>query len=276
MERLPYIDLLLRELRGDAPEALALFGRHIHLGYWTDPAQADGSFEDFAAASERLSWLVCEAGGVQDGQRLLDVGCGIGGTLAALNERLSGVHLCGLNIDARQLEVAKETIRARPGNKVHFVAGDACHLPFTDQSFDVLTAVECSFHFPSRQAFLREAKRVLRPDGLLSISDLVTHDDIPLIGTLRRLLLPSRVRSPFYGNLDLSYSVQDYRTAAKAARLVPVRELDITEQTLPTYPIALEVMKQRHWWSAYSETRLVKWFSLLRGVRYCLLSFRAA
>ena len=55
MERLPYIDLLLRELGGGAPETLAPLGRHIHLGYWADPAQADGSFEDFAAAAERLS-----------------------------------------------------------------------------------------------------------------------------------------------------------------------------------------------------------------------------
>ena len=107
MERLPYIDLLLRELGGGAPEALAPLGRHIHLGYWTDPAQADGSFEDCAAVADRLAWLVCNAGGVQDGQRLLDVGCGIGGTVASLNERLSGVRLHGLNIDARQLQVAK-------------------------------------------------------------------------------------------------------------------------------------------------------------------------
>jgi len=276
MERLPYIDLLLRELQGGAPEALALLGRHIHLGYWADPAQADGSFEDFAAAAERLSWMVCEAGGAQNGQRILDAGCGIGGTVASLNERLSGVDLCGINIDARQLEVAKETVHARPDNRVQFVVGDACHLPFADQSIDVVTAVECSFHFPSRWGFMREAKRVLRSGGMLSVSDLVTDDDIPVIGPIRRLLFPSRVQSPFYGKLDLSYSVRDYRTAAAAAGLVPVRELDITEQTLPTYPVVLELMKQRGWWTAYTETRLAKWLSLVRGVRYLLLSFRAA
>lgn len=274
MARLPYIDLLLRELRGGSPEALAVFGRHIHMGYWTNPAQADRSFEHFAAAAERLSRLVCDAGGVQDGQRILDVGCGIGGTLASLNERLTGLHLSGLNIDARQLEVAKETVLPRPGNKVQFVAGDACRLPCANRSVDVVTAVECSFHFPSRWQFIREAKRVLRPGGMLSVSDLVTDDDIPLIGPIRRLLFPSRVQSPFYGKLDLSYSLQDYRTAATSAGLVPVRELDITDQTLPTYPVVLELMKQRGWWSAYSETRLAKWLSLLRGVRYLLLSFR--
>lgn len=276
MERLPYIDLLLRELRGGSPEAVAVFGRHIHLGYWPVPAQADGTFEDFAAAAERLSRLVCDAGGVRNGQRILDVGCGIGGTVASLNERLSGLHLCGLNIDARQLEVAKERVPARPGNEVQFVVGDACHLPFTDQSFDLVTAVECSFHFPSRQAFLREARRVLRSDGMLTVSDLVTDDDTSLMGPHRRLIFPARVQSPFYGKLDLSYSLQDYRTAARAAGFVPARELDITEQTMPTYPVVLEVMRQRRWRTAYYATRLVKWFSFLRGLRYLVLSFRAA
>ncbi len=129
MERLPYIDLLLQELKADAPETLASLGTHIHLGYWAHPALADGSFENFAAAAERLAWMVCEAGSARDGQRILDVGCGIGGTVESLNKRLSGVDLCGVNIDTRQLEVAKETVVARSGNKVQFVAGDACPSP---------------------------------------------------------------------------------------------------------------------------------------------------
>ncbi len=276
MERLPYIDLLLQELKAGAPETLASLGTHIHLGYWAHPALADGSFENFAAAAERLAWMVCEAGSARDGQRILDVGCGIGGTVESLNKRLSGVDLCGVNIDTRQLEVAKETVVARSGNKVQFVAGDACRLPFADRSIDVVTAVECSFHFPSRREFMREARRVLRPGGMLSVSDLVTDDDTRLIGPLRRLLFPSQVKSPFYGKLDLSYSSQDYRTAATSAGLVLVQELDITEQTLPTYPVVLELMKQRGWWTAYTETRLAKWLSLLRGVRYLLLAFRVA
>ncbi len=276
VQRLPYIDLLLPELGGGAPETLAPLGRHIHLGYWVNPALSDGSFEDFAAAAERLSWMVCEAGGVRNGQRIVDVGCGIGGNIASLNKRLEGVDLYGLNIDPRQLAVAKETVPACPGNNVQFVAGDACRLPFADRSVDVLTAVECSFHFPSRRTFMREAKRVLRPGGMLSVSDLVTDDDIRLIGPIRRLLFPSRVQSPFYGKLDLSYSLQDYRRSAASVGLMPVRELDITEQTLPTYPVVLELMKQRGWWTAYTETRLSMWLSLLRGVRYLLLSFRVA
>ena len=44
------------------------------------------------------------AAGIADGQHILDVGCGFGGTVASLNENFSRVHLLGVNIDERQLE----------------------------------------------------------------------------------------------------------------------------------------------------------------------------
>ena len=275
MEPLPYIDLLLEEIRDGGAGFSAPLGRHIHLGYWADPTQATGSLADTAEAAERLSDLVWESGGAEDGQRILDVGCGIGGTVASLNERLSSVQLYGLNIDARQLEVARQTVIARTGNRVQFVVGDACRLPFRDQSLDLVTAVECSFHFTSRKQFLNEVRRVLRPGGMLSVSDLLTDDHISPIGPVRRLVFPQRLQTPFFGKLDLSYSLQDYRTAANAAGLASIRELDITEQTMPTYPVLLEEMKKRRWWRAYCETRLVKGLSVLRGVRYVVLSFRS-
>ena len=107
MERLPYIDLLLQELRGSTPENLAVLGRHIHLGYWSDPAQADGSFKDFAAAAERLSWMVCEAGGVQNGHRILDVGCGIGGTAHYVVGQGWG-EVTGIDLDPANIEVSMD------------------------------------------------------------------------------------------------------------------------------------------------------------------------
>ncbi len=92
-----------------------------------------------------------------DGARILDVGCGFGGTIDHLDERLDGCELVGLNIDRRQLARARALVTPRRDNTVDFVAGDACRLPFADASFDFLSAVECAFHFPSRKQFFREA-----------------------------------------------------------------------------------------------------------------------
>src|SRR5678815_643309 len=117
--KLPYFDILLSEIRRGKRDIRRAFGRHVHWGYWdrTDgPIRAGAtafptairsgtpSMEDFAAAAERLARRVCDTGGARNGERVLDVGCGFGGTIGSLNDRFSRLDLVGLNIDGRQLE----------------------------------------------------------------------------------------------------------------------------------------------------------------------------
>jgi len=75
----------------------------VQWGYWPDPLRAEGTPADVAAAAERLCRLVCDGGGVVDGEAVFDAGCGFAGTVDSLNGRLSGVDLVGLNIDPLQL-----------------------------------------------------------------------------------------------------------------------------------------------------------------------------
>jgi 2-polyprenyl-3-methyl-5-hydroxy-6-metoxy-1,4-benzoquinol methylase len=83
--RLPYFDALLALLNEGNAALEQAFGRHVHWGYWPEPATADRSLNGFAEATEALSRLVYQSAGVRDGMTVLDAGCGFGGTSESLN-----------------------------------------------------------------------------------------------------------------------------------------------------------------------------------------------
>jgi cyclopropane fatty-acyl-phospholipid synthase-like methyltransferase len=231
----PYFDVLFSRLQNNDREAGLAFGRHVHWGYWDDPESADGTAEDYGRAAERLCRRVCDAGGLRDGLRVLDVGCGFGGTIASLNERFANLDMVGVNIDRRQLDRAAEFVRPCNGNRVKFVEADACKLPFPAASFDVILAVECIFHFGSRAAFFGEAERVLRRPGTLALSDFVpTEEAVPLLQAFNAGADTATRRT--YGQIDILCSGRSYQRLAQDAGLDLERNESISVHTLPTYP----------------------------------------
>lgn len=170
----PYFDNLIAARRAGH------VGRNVHLGYWDDPPAlteppSDGEFE---TAQARLTDRLIGLSPLQSGQTVLDIACGFGGTLAAIDARLAGMLLTGLNIDRRQLALCRGAVIG-PGNTLTLVAADACALPFPPATFDHAFCVEAMFHFASRRRFLAEAARVLRPGGYLIASDILLRQPTP-------------------------------------------------------------------------------------------------
>jgi phthiocerol/phenolphthiocerol synthesis type-I polyketide synthase E len=103
------------------------------------------------------------------GRRVLDVGCGRGGTVALLADRY-GAEVTGVDLSPEAVAFCRRT-HTQPG--IRFEVGDAEHLPFGDESYDAVTNVESSHTYPNLRAFLAEVRRVLKPGGWFFYTDLL-------------------------------------------------------------------------------------------------------
>lgn len=139
------------------------WGEHIHLGYYekrgTDFLQAKYDFID----------KMMEFGDVAPGStaKVLDVGCGFGGTSRYLAKKLdANSHVTGITLSPRQVERATGLAKEQGvADKTKFTVMNALDMSFPDNSFDVVWACESGEHMPDKKKYIDEMMRVLKPGG---------------------------------------------------------------------------------------------------------------
>ena len=139
-----------------------LWGEHIHHGLWS----AD---ESPRTAQLRLTEHVAELAHVEPHSRVLDVGCGMGGSSLYL-ARHRDCEVTGLTISRLQRRWAACSAWCRRLRKrARFLHADAERVEFEPESFDVVWSIECTEHLFDKSRFFRRASEWLRPGGCVAI-----------------------------------------------------------------------------------------------------------
>lgn len=139
----------------------------VHLAYWYD----DEDQAPLIEAAQRLTRKVADSLRLRKGDRVLDVGCGLGAPAVQLATEY-GVQVTGVNISTRQ--VAEAHARAREAGlagQVTFQVGDFGSLDFPDGSFDAVVAMESLVYVGDLGHTLASLHRVMRPGARLSLAE---------------------------------------------------------------------------------------------------------
>ena len=108
--------------------------------------------------------------GVAKGAAILDVGCGGGWTVQKLAGLASEGRVIGLDYSAASIAVSRNTnAQGIEAGRVQMVLGSVAALPFSDRTFDMVTAVETHYYWPDLPVNVREILRVLKPGGTFAL-----------------------------------------------------------------------------------------------------------
>jgi tocopherol O-methyltransferase len=140
----------------------ALWGDHIHHGYWENS-------ESPKVAQVKLVERLAKRAGIVRGSRVLDVGCGVGGSSLWLARNLD-CEVVGVTISPVQAEMATEKARKEGlDERARFEVLDANHLDVEPESFDAVWVIECSEHLMDKARFIESCARALKPEGTLAL-----------------------------------------------------------------------------------------------------------
>jgi len=137
----------------------------IHYGYW------DEKVKTFPQSLLRMNEVMTEAAAIKPTDKVLDAGCGVGGSSIYLASTL-GCRVTGITLSERQVQQARNNVQEKKvEDKVEFEVMDYCATSFPGASFDVVWGCESICYADDKEKFIKEAFRLLKPGGRLVVAD---------------------------------------------------------------------------------------------------------
>jgi tocopherol O-methyltransferase len=234
-----------------------IWGEHMHHGYYG--AAGDRPTERRQAQidliEELLSWAAVQPGETARPEehkidRILDVGCGIGGSSLYLAEKFNA-SVTGITLSP--VQATRAIARAQEqglSDRASFQVADALQMPFPDQSFDLVWSLESGEHMPDKQKFLQECFRVLKPGGtfifvtwchrpIAPSSPLTPEEQAQLEKIYRVYCLPYVISLPEYEAIAQASGFQQIQTADWSTAVAPFWNIVIDSALNPLALVGL-------------------------------------
>ena len=142
----------------------------VHYGIW------DESTKSFADALINTNRILMNIAKVQSGARVLDAGCGVGGSGVFLAQNRNA-KVSGITLSEKQFDFAMtNTDKLKLNHLLDFKLEDYTNTSFQDNTFDLIWCIESITSAPDKAAFAKEAFRLLKPGGKLIIADYFKTD----------------------------------------------------------------------------------------------------
>lgn len=234
-----------------SPYYQSLWGEHIHHGYWI---RGDETKE---TAQSQLVDHLAEAAGICAGQKILDAGCGIGGSSIHLATKY-GATVTGITISPVQVEMATKRA-ASAGVNAKFLLMNAENIQI-DEKFDVLWSVESISHYENPRKFFGGAGKLLKPVGTLAITDWFKKEN------LTRSLEEEYIRPIEKSMMVELHTMGEYGEWLKESGLERSKNEILNDRCAKTWDVCLEIIKDMSFWKLAAQNG-AEFVTFLKGFR---------
>jgi tocopherol O-methyltransferase len=237
-----------------SPYYQSLWGAHIHHGYWISGEETKET------AQNQLIEHVARAAGLAPGCRILDVGCGFGGSSIYLAKKY-GAEATGITISPIQVEMARKAAAA-DGVNANFILMDAEEMKF-EQTFDVVWSVESISHYLHKGEFFGLAARCLESGGTLAITDWFKKEG------LKEREYEKFIRPIEKGMLVEMDTMEDYAELLRSNSFQVVHNEILNKNCSKSWDLGLDIVKNKALWQIAAEygSEVVNFLRAFRAMR---------
>ena len=221
-----------------SPYYQSLWGAHIHHGYWISGEETKET------AQNQLIEHVARAADLGPGSKILDVGCGFGGSSIYLAKKYRA-EATGITISPIQVEMARKAAAAE-GVSAKFLLMDAEEMKF-EQTFDVVWSVESISHYPQKEKFFAAAAQCLGSGGTLAITDWFKKERLAEC-EYEKFIQP--IEKGMLVALDV---MEDYMALLRSNSLQIVHNDILNKNCSKSWDLGLDILKNKALWQIAAE-----------------------